>query len=264
MNAVSEDAGPEQMEPDARWISELLSTAAETHVADSRRVRASVHEITRNARRARRRALVLPLRLAGIPAGITAAVLCATVAVAVTATIDTEAPRPHSGSTAAAGPSAAAEATQSPVSKQAAPTIAGTSASAPGGASVVSATATLDTSGNADWSQEDVWVALAKPTAGFQLTVKVSRSAQPVSTGTWMTYDTDLFDVSVKSQSGAVIYKFQLKSGRILPAGTAEFAVRFSHGPEYKPEDDTYYLSVYTDKADGSVSGISYGPFPAR
>src|SRR5258708_1449543 len=88
----------------ANWLSEVLDSETSSYEPDTARIRTALNErlddATRNTsrRRGRGRGLgrtsILGLRLAGIPAGIAAAVLGATVAVAVTATV-ADHPRPQ-------------------------------------------------------------------------------------------------------------------------------------------------------------------------
>jgi len=74
-----------EMEPDTAWLSALLDAEAESYTPDSGRLSASVYERLAAARMLRTRAFTVPIRLAGIPVGVAAAALCATVAMAVTA-----------------------------------------------------------------------------------------------------------------------------------------------------------------------------------
>jgi hypothetical protein len=262
----------------------VLDSEARHYEPDSPRIRAALYERLDGAARGTRRRSPLGFRLAGIPAGIAAAVLCGTVAVAVTATVENH-PRPPQPTSANGGalpaasqsPStdssaqAASHGTQSAVSGHSAspsapaPTggrPASASASVGGGSvGLIAAVGAVDASSNASWSQENVNITLAEPVSAFQLTVKVSTSAGLSSTGDWTNYDISMFDVTVTTQSDGIVYDFRLKSGRTLQPGSAEFAVQFGHGVSHNAADDTYYASVVTDKAHGSAPGVSQGAF---
>jgi hypothetical protein len=280
-----EDGGPM-----TTWLSDVLDSEAARYEPDSRRIRAAVHERLDGAARGRRRSSLLRIRLAGIPAGIAVAALGATVAVAVTATVGIH-PRSQTPTSTSAGVGALTAASKSPsasaptraaasgtqgtttgLSASTSPVTAGShspsaSASAPasapakGGGGVVTASGAVDRSSNANWSQENVNITLSAPVTSFQLSVKVAMSPGLSSTGDWTNYDISMFDVTVDTQPDGVTYKFQLKPGRSLPAGSAEFAVQFAHGAGHNPADDTYYLSATADATHGSATGVAQGAF---
>jgi hypothetical protein len=290
----------ENVSGEAAWLKGLLDSEAESHDPDGHGIHAAMRERIDGAQRsgARRRPLTLSGRLAGVPRGIAAGAVCATLVVAVAATVRTG--QPHTGSSSGAvsgasitGGTDAGRAPGSPAETGGTPNGAGgsdrtaaaspssggspghpsASGSAPasspasgasgasGGTQLVTATGTVDPGSTAGWSQEDVAITLSEPIAGFQLSVKVSLNAKGSSTGYWTTYDKSLFDVTVDTQSNALIYKFNLRSGQTLPVGTARFAVQFNYGNPHNPANDTYYVSVYTDKAHGSIPGVSQGAF---
>jgi DNA-directed RNA polymerase specialized sigma24 family protein len=274
--------------PDAEptaWLTELLDSEARHYEPDTARIRTTLYENLDGAARGRRRRSLLGLRLAGIPAGIAAAALCGTVAVAVTATVEShpKAPTPttaeggglpaasrdpsadgsaqpasHGSQTAVAGHPASPSASSPSGSGSASPDA---SASASAGPTLITAVGAVDPSSNASWAQENVNITLTEPVTSFQLTVKVSTSAGLSSTGDWTNYDISVFDVTVDTRSDGIVYTFQLKSGKTLQPGSAEFAVQFAHGAVHDPADDSYYASVITDKAHGSAQGVSQGNF---
>lgn len=269
-------------EPTA-WLTELLDSEARHYEPDTARIRTTLYDNLDGAARGRRRKSLLGLRLAGIPAGIAAAALCGTVAVAVTATVENH-PNPPAPTIAGGGglptvnrdPSAdgsaqpASHGSQTAVSglptgpsassgSHSASPAASTSASA--GPTLVTAVGAVDPTSNASWSQENVNITLTEPVTSFQLTVKVSMSDGLSSTGDWTNYDISMFDVTVDTRSDGIVYTFQLKSGKTLQPGTAEFAVQFAHGAVHDASNDSYYASVITDKTHGSAKGVSQGNF---
>lgn len=137
----------------------------------------------------------------------------------------------------------------------------GTSQSSGAHVHIVTAKGTVDASSRTGSSQEDVAVTFTKPIAGFQLSVKVSLESTGASAGYSSTYDSSLFDVTVDTEAHALVYKFNLKPGKTLPPGSSQFAVRFTYALPHNPADDTYYVSVYTDKADGRIPDVAQGAF---
>jgi hypothetical protein len=280
LSAAEHAEGPES----TAWLTDVLDSEARRHEPDSPRIRATLYERLDGAARGRRRTSLLGLRLAGIPAGIAVAALCATVAVAVTATVESHPRTPtptsaYGGGLPAASRSPSTDASAQPASHgtdtavsglsagPSASTATGSHSSSPsasagtGNAGLLTAVGAVDASSNGSWSQENVNITLTEPISAFQLTVKVSTSAGLSSTGDWTNYDITMFNVTVATQSDGIVYTFQLKSGRTLQPGSAEFAVQFAHGAAHNPVYDTYYASVITDKAHGSASAVSQGTF---
>lgn len=235
---IREDrAGSEDGEPQTpHWLSDALEAEAGKHNPDTRRIRAALHARTGTAAAQRKRSR----RLAGIPAGIAAGAVCAAMVFVVSLTY-------HSGRSRTS-PSTGPLAGPSPQTTSA-------------GAHVVTATGTVDASSRTGWSQEDVAIHFAQPIAGFQLSVKVSLDSSGSSAGYSSTYDSSLFNVTVDTQAHALVYKFNLKPGKTLPPGSSQFSVRFDYGLPHNPAHDTYYVSVYTDKAHGRAADVAQGAF---
>ena len=230
-------AGSEDGEPStSHWLTEALEAEASQHTPDTRRIRAAMRERTGTVCAAR---LKRRWRLAGVPAGLVAGALCAVMVFVVSTAY-------HGG--------------RSQTSPSPGP-LAGTSQTTGVRAHIVSATGTVDASSRTGWSQEDVAIDFTRPIAGFQLSVKVSLGSTGASAGYSSTYDSSLFDVTVDTQAHALVYKFNLKPGKTLPPGSSRFDVRFSYGNPHNPAHDTYYVSVFTDKAHGRVADVAQGAF---
>lgn len=235
---IREDrAGSGDGEPDTpRWLADALEAEAERHTADTWRIRAAMRARTSTGTASRPKHR---WRLTGVPAGLAAGAMCAAMVFVVSMAYhrDRSEPPPPPGP------------------------LAGTSQTAAAGTHIVTATGTVDRSSHTGWSQEDVAVTFTQPIAGFQLSVKVSLESTGASAGYSSTYDTSLFNVTVASQDHALVYKFNLKPGKTLSPGSSQFAVRFTYGIPHNPADDTYYVSVYTDKAHGKVPDVAQGAF---
>lgn len=233
------------------WLADTLAAEAGKHVPDIRRIRAVMRDgiesvdTVRSRKPLRGFALLrgLPRRFAGVPAGIAAGVLCVAMVFAVATMYDSG----RSGSSAPPGMTA--------------PPLAGSNTDTSDGAPIVTATGTVDAASRTGWSQEDVAITFAQPVAGFQLSVKVSLASTGSSAGYSSTYDASLFTVTVDKQAHALVYKFNLKPGTTLPPGPSRFAVQFNYENPHDSAHDTYYVSVYTDKAHGRVPDVAQGAF---
>ena len=279
------------------WLTEVLDSEFAGYEPDTHRIRTLLDErLEDGGGRARGvggrvRVPVLGMRLAGIPTGIAAAALCATVAVAVTATVTKD--QPHSAPEAATGhgglPAAggapsgandhsqlgpAVSATHSGATGQGAQTAAKpagpsqsppASASAPpsqSGPSPVSAVGALGPSSNAQWTEEDVHITLQAPVTALELTIRITPNAGYSKENFWSDHAIGDFEVSVNPNAGGLIYIFTLKQGNTIQAGPVTIAAQFQHdGSPHDTSGDTYSLSVTTDQAHGSTSSGAQGGF---
>jgi hypothetical protein len=221
-----------------------------------------------------------------VPAGIAAAVLCATLAVTVIATLAGRPPnradRPSdTGALPVAGPT---RPTREPVQTESALSqSSGTlgtasssasrltgvggpspstqaSASTPGGGPIRTSGA-VGPNSSASWSELDVHATFGEPVTALRLTVKVSASPRLSSTGVWADYDITAFDVTTVGDSGGLIYTFQLKAGRTLMPGKLVCAVQFNHDQSHDPAKDSYLMIVTAIGDQGSATHSSQGAF---
>lgn len=278
------------------WLTEVLDSEYAGYEPDTRHIRTLLDErLEDGAARGtgdRVRIPVLGLRLAGIPAGIAAAALCATVAVAVTATVANN--QPHSapraatkdgGLPAASGvpsgagsPSAQAGSpgpgTKSAVSGQGAQTAtkaagpsesASTAASPPtsdSGPTLVSAVGAIGPSSNAQWTEEDVHITLQDPVTALQLTIRITPNAGYSKAVSWSDHAITAFNVSVDPNGGGLVYTFTLKPGNTIQAGLFTIGAQYQHNSSpHDTSGDTYSLSVTTDQAHGSAPAATQGGF---
>lgn len=288
------DTEIELYEPDGEHIRSMLNERLD-ELLDS--VEHDSRERSRRPgpRRPGRGLSVTGIRLAGIPVGIAAAGLSAAIAVAVTVTITSH---PHTqaataasgglpspgavlttplpGATRARGTQSAATVDQSTVSTK--PESGGHSASASGsaqasasasasqptnlGGKIVTAAGAIGPNSGASWTEEDVNVTLTEPVDSLKLVVQVAQSPGLTATGYFVDYDVSVFDVTVNSSSDGLVYTFELRTGKTLPAGGIKFAAQFQHSNSpHGTSGDTYSLSVTTDAQHGSVSGSQSGGF---
>ncbi len=289
--------GAERWERDGEWLTEVLDSEFGRYEPDTQRIRTLLDERMEGGaaeRAVHGRNPVVRLRLAGIPAGIAAAALCATVAVGVTATVTGnhpdstpnaatthgglpaagDGPTGGNGRSAAGSPGAgthgtvtgqAAGTATKPAGADASPSASpSASTSTPAsstGAPIVAAAGSLAPTSNAQWSEEDVNITLADPITALQLVVRVAPSAGLASAGFWSNHDITKFDVSVNSDANGLVYRFTLKPGNSIDAGAFTIAAQFTHSGQRDASGDTFAVNVTTDQAHGSASAVSQGSF---
>ncbi len=287
--------GGERWERDGEWLTEVLDSEFARYQPDTQRIRTLLDERMEGGaaeRGARGRNPVLRLRLAGIPAGIAVAALCATVAVGVTATVTdnhpdstpnaatthgglpaaSNGPTGGDGHSAAGSPGAGTHGTVTgqadgtatkPADTGASPSASPSTSTSTSntGAPIVAAAGSLAPTSNAQWSEEDVNITLADPITALQLVVRVAPSPGLASAGFWSNHDITKFDVSVNSDATGLVYRFTLKPGNSIDAGTFTIAAQFKHSGQRDPSGDTFAVNVTTDQAHGSASAVSQGSF---
>lgn len=287
------DAAADRYEPDAERLRAMVTAriaqqgeeveAGTGAGATSREVRSSGR---RRTARGRGLGLIGRLGLAGIPAGMALATIGAAAALAVgaTATIAVTSSHGHHTVTVSAPsstPGLGGSSSQNPVasgspsnpsspSSNGGPTstqraTSGASASASGSSStsgvttssaLVAATPSIDKGGNADWSQLDLSVDVKQPLTALHVTVKVSKCAGLVSTGSWDSGATGQFTTTTTTNSdGSITYEFELAQGDEVSPGAVTFAVQFNHaGTGWNAADDTYYVAARTATSTSASS----------
>lgn len=104
----------------------------------------------------------------------------------------------------------------------------------------------VDRGSNAYWSQTEVTVASAKRLTALTVELRIADKARKLSsTGSWRTRPPRDYDVSVKHEKGALVYRWTLRKGRAVPPGKHVFAGQFDHsGGKRSAKDDSYTVSA--------------------
>ncbi|MEU0885084.1 hypothetical protein ABZ345_41375 [Lentzea sp. NPDC005914] len=80
------------------------------------------------------------------------------------------------------------------------------------------------------WTQDDLVLDVAAPLTKLTVEVHIGQTGGVQSTGQWQTAPSDDFTVTVKEIDGEVVYRWELKPGRTVPAARQDFAVQYNHG----------------------------------
>ena len=226
-------------------IDRRLREAAEAHRPDRARMLARVERgMAGPAVRHRARPFARSgtrIALAGLAAGG----ILTTGGLAVAAIVATPSPSP-TVTTPAATPSPAVS---SPHPESARPTpIAPPPATSPGSAhpspSATSPSPTadgrqdgplrsagsLDSRSNSYWTQSNLTLTTTQPLTALTVEIRIVQTGGTKSTGTWQTLPGDDFTVTVQEAGGALVYRWVLKPGLTVPAGSHEFAAQFNNG----------------------------------
>lgn len=218
-----------------------LRDAAQAHRPDRERMRARVARGMAGGRPSAR--VVRPPR-AATPwlrvAGATAAV-CAVLAAGAFAVTSAGGDGP-SGERAAAPPSAAA------------------TPSAPGGAPRAEdgplwADGAVDPHSNAYWAQSNVTLRTGEPLSSLTVELRIALTGGVAGTGSWRSLPERDFTVSATEDGGFLVYRWTLRAGRTVPAGTHTFAGQYNHA-EGARDASGDYLTARAVRVSGQQASV--------
>jgi hypothetical protein len=271
-------------------LRDALRAEAARHSPDREAIlaRVAAGQAPERRSRAQRRALRrTPLRLAGL-AATCAVLLGASVAgtwaavghyldprpQTVTTTTASTGPVPPaptpSGSRGAVqpGPTAAVPPTGAPASASSSATASAPSASAPAGQSpgptrvqqgFLWSDGSVDPGSNSSWAQSDVTVKSRYTVTALEVTLRVALTPGVATTGEWSTVPAQDLTVSVTRQGGFLLYRWTLKPGVTLAAGTYEFAGQYDHAAGGRDAGRDSYAATATGHGEPvSVYGDFY------
>ncbi|RPK89503.1 hypothetical protein [Streptomyces sp. ADI98-10] len=156
-------------------------------------------------------------------AAVAAAAVCAIGATAVTSLVQEEATGPQKVSTGALPETSAAT---PPTTGDRPPPQPGRSRTTDGPLWADGSVAPDD---NVHWAQSNVTLKTQEPLTALTVELFVARTDRLRSTGRWETRPTADFDLSVHERDGMLVYRWTLRSGRTVPAGTHVFAGQYDH-----------------------------------
>ncbi|WP_299536527.1 hypothetical protein [uncultured Streptomyces sp.] len=197
-------------------MRQRLRSTAEAHRPDRERMLARVERGMAEGPPAKRpvrppRTPVPWLRVAGATVAVCAVLVLGAYAVTTAAHRE-----PPEGSVAAP-PAPRSVPTAPPTTEQGAP------------AGVLSASGRVDDGSNAYWAQSDLVVEAAGPLSTLTVELRIAETGGVNSTGAWTSQPNDAFVASESREDGFLVFRWTLKPGRTVPAGTHTFAGQYNH-----------------------------------
>ncbi|MFF7948869.1 hypothetical protein [Streptomyces griseorubiginosus] len=114
----------------------------------------------------------------------------------------------------------------------------------------------LDPRSNAYWTQSDLALRTTQPLTSLTVEIRIVRTGGTKNTGTWQTLPSDDFTVTVQEAGGALVYRWVLKPGLTVPAGSHEFAAQFNNGTGVRTvAGDGYRVDAQGPGGPASVRG---------
>ncbi|MFF2732133.1 hypothetical protein ACFVS9_30005 [Streptomyces sp. NPDC058008] len=225
-------------------LRERLRTAAASHRPDRARMLARIERGMAEeppARPARAPRAPMPwLRVAGATVAV-----CGVLTAGAFAVTSAGREAPEGGQRVAAGPASPGPA--APAS--------GRGGALPAGKGPLWSDGSLDPAGNSYWAQSEVTLKTSRPLSGLTVELRVALNGGVNTTGSWRSLPEGDFAVAAREEDGFLVYRWVLKPGRSVPAGTHTFAGQYDHaeGTRDTGRDD------YTARALAGGEQISVG-----
>ncbi|WP_405936182.1 hypothetical protein OG338_05185 [Streptomyces sp. NBC_00726] len=87
----------------------------------------------------------------------------------------------------------------------------------------------VDPNSNPYWAQSNVTLRTTEPLSALTVELRVAETGGVNSTGSWRSLPEPDFTVSVNESGGYLVYRWTLRPGRTVPAGTHTFAGQYNH-----------------------------------
>ncbi|WP_406288791.1 hypothetical protein [Streptomyces sp. NBC_00209] len=87
----------------------------------------------------------------------------------------------------------------------------------------------VDPNSNPYWAQSNVTLRTTEPLSALTVELRVAETGGVNSTGSWRSLPEPDFTVSVNESGGFLVYRWTLRPGRTVPAGTHTFAGQYNH-----------------------------------
>ncbi|WP_063836769.1 hypothetical protein [Streptomyces sp. NRRL S-15] len=113
----------------------------------------------------------------------------------------------------------------------------------------------LNPNSNSYWAQSEVTVRTTRPLSALTVELRIALTGGVNTTGSWRSLPERDFAVSAREEDGFLVYRWSLKQGRSVPAGTHTFAGQYNHaeGERDTGRDD------YTARARAAGEQTSVG-----
>ncbi|MGW0771700.1 hypothetical protein [Streptomyces sp. NPDC002676] len=112
------------------------------------------------------------------------------------------------------------------------------------------------------WAQSNLVLKTTQPLTSLTIEMRIVQTGGVKNTGTWQTLPSADFTVTAQEAGGTLVYRWVLKPGLTVPAGSHEFAAQFNHATGVRgAAGDGYRVDAQGSGGSASVRG---GFVPAR
>ncbi|HWU10068.1 MAG TPA: hypothetical protein VN520_27455, partial [Streptomyces sp.] len=115
----------------------------------------------------------------------------------------------------------------------------------------------LNPDSNAYWAQSEVTVKTARPLSALTVELRIALTGGVNTTGAWRSLPEQDFAASAREEDGFLVYRWTLKPGRSVPAGTHTFAGQYNHAEGARDTGrDDYTARARAAGGQTSVGGV--------
>ncbi|MFF4800315.1 hypothetical protein ACFY1U_18220 [Streptomyces sp. NPDC001351] len=112
------------------------------------------------------------------------------------------------------------------------------------------------------WTQSNLVLKTARPLTSLTVEMRIVQTGAVKNTGTWQTLPGGDFTITTREADGMLVYRWVLKPGLTVPAGSYEMAAQFNNGSGVRSAaGDAYRVDAQGPGGSASVRG---GFVPAR
>ncbi|MFF4041051.1 hypothetical protein [Streptomyces sp. NPDC001816] len=106
------------------------------------------------------------------------------------------------------------------------------------------------------WTQSNLALKTTRPLTSLTIEMRIVQTGGVKNTGTWQTLPSADFTVTAQEADGTLVYRWVLKPGRTVPAGSYEFAAQFNNGTGVRSAaGDGYRVDAQGPGGSASVRG---------
>lgn len=247
-------------------IDRQLREAAEAHRPDRARMLARVNRGMAATTTARPASGIARSWSKATLAGVAAAGVLITAGIAFAGIVRTGPPAETTIPAAPNSASAPSPTPPSPTGNPAPPVATGQDQAAPDTANPppgnrlsdgpLSSKGSVDPNSHTFWTQDQLDLDVTRPLTRLTVQVHVAQTGGVRSSGQWQTGPGDDFTVTVQEIDGEVVYRWDLKPGRTVPAAKHIFAVQYNHtGGARDGKADRYGVMATAAGQDHAVWG---------
>ncbi|MFE3138244.1 hypothetical protein [Streptomyces scopuliridis] len=104
----------------------------------------------------------------------------------------------------------------------------------------------VDPNSNAYWAQSNLTLGTDRPLTSLTLELRVAQTGGVRNTGSWRSLPEEDFTLSVRPETGALVYRWTLKDGVTVPAGEHVFAAQYDHAEGARDAGHDRYTALAT------------------
>jgi hypothetical protein len=120
----------------------------------------------------------------------------------------------------------------------------------------LSSAGSVDPHSTVYWTQSNLALKTTQPFTSLTVEMRIVQTGGAKITGTWQTLPSDDFTVTTQEADGTLVYRWVLKPGLTVPAGSYEFAAQFNNGTGVRSAaGDGYRVDAQGSGGSASVRG---------